>query len=186
MINSNKAIKHQSPREKLRKFRDVTEVYVILITEFNIVNVRKTVCHIDSVIRETGETIDDGLHRIIVNASVNDGTKSARLMAHFRESDFSDDEFPETSKQINYYKHTKEGSKMMSTVMEKIMKDYIVERDEYRDALFLIKNVDILAQNLNISISEACTFLNKTIEDYEKAKNIIENTDVEEFSLEYA
>ena len=48
---------------------------------------------IDSVIRETGETIDDGLHRIIVNASVNDGTKSARLMAHFRESDFSDDEF---------------------------------------------------------------------------------------------
>ena len=58
-------------------FKDVAEVYVIYITEFKITKSKKTVCHVKSVIEETGEFIDDGLHRIIVNAKINDGSKAA-------------------------------------------------------------------------------------------------------------
>ena len=174
-------------------FRDVVEVYVIYITEFDLFDTDKTVCNIDSVIRETGKVIDDGLHRIIVNAKINDGTKTARLMTHFRENDFSDNEFPEASKQIRYYKHTEEGSKQMSSIMSKMMQEYAEEyakeyaeeyakeyaeeyaneRIEYRDAEQLIENVNMLSKRFNVTTAEACTFLNKTIADYEKAAELL-------------
>lgn len=170
-------------------FRDVVEVYVIYITEFDLFDTDKTVCNIDSVIRETGKVIDDGLHRIIVNAKINDGTKTARLMTHFRENDFSDSEFPEASKQIRYYKHTEEGSKQMSSIMSKMMQEYAEEyaeeyakeyaeeyakeRIEYRDAEQLIENVNMLSKRFNVTTAEACTFLNKTIADYEKAAELL-------------
>lgn len=178
-------------------FRDVVEVYIIYITEFDIFDTDKTVCNIDSVIRETGKVIDDGLHRIIVNAKINDGTKTARLMTHFRENDFSDSEFPEASKQIRYYKHTEEGSKQMSSIMSKMMqeyaeeyakeyaeeyakeyaeeyaKEYANERIEYRDAEQLIENVNMLSKRFNVTTAEACTFLNKTIDDYKKAAELL-------------
>lgn len=171
-------------------FQDVAEVYIIYITEFNIIDTDKTVCHIDSVLRETGKVIDDGLHRIIVNAGVNDGTKSAKLMAHFRKSDFTDSDFPEASKQMKYFKHTEDGGKRMSTVMEKIIndcvKERIIERDRERDALIFIENVDKLSRRFNVTTAEACTFLDKTIEDYELAKEIVENAEEEELAAEFA
>lgn len=171
-------------------FRDVVEVYVIYITEFEITKSTKTVCHVESVIKETGEFIDDGLHRIIVNAKINDGTKAARLMKHFRERDFTDNEFPEASKQIRYYKHTEKGRKAMSSVMEQIINDWVIERDKERDkerdAVTLVQNVDKLAKRFNVTTAEACTFLDKTIADYEEAQRIIERAEAEETEAEYA
>ena len=134
--------------------------------------------------------IDDGLHRIIVIAKIDDGTKAARLMKHFRESDFRDNEFPEASKQIQYYKHTKEGNKAMSSVMEQIINDWVIERDKERDrerdAVTLVENVDKLAKRFNVTTAEACTFLDKTIADYEEAQEIIEKTEAVENAYEPA
>ena len=171
-------------------FKDVAEVYVIYITEFKITTSKKTVCHVESVIKETGEFIDDGLHRVIVNAKIDDGSKAARLMKHFRESDFSDNEFPETSKQIRYYKHTEEGSKAMSSIMEQMMTDYAEEYAEeyaeYKESVTFIENVDKLAKRFNVTTAEACTFLDKTIEDYERAQQIIKKEETEEPAVEFA
>ena len=43
----------------------------------------KTIYHVKNFIQETGDFVDDGLHRIFVNTVCNDGTDIADLMACF-------------------------------------------------------------------------------------------------------
>ena len=78
----------------------------------------------------------------------------------------------------------------MSSIMEKMMteyaEEYAKEKIEYRDAESFIENVDILSKRFNVTTAEACTFLNKTIEDYQRAKEIVENANTEELAVEYA
>lgn len=117
-------------------FRDVKDVYVAYITEYDPFGRNKTVYNIDSVIRETGETVDDGLYRKMVNTKVHDGSRITRLMAHFMQADFTDDEFPETSRQIAYYKHTPEGEGKMSDAVKEMLENMIEERQAAEHAEF--------------------------------------------------
>ena len=49
---------------------------------------REWVYHIDKIIRENGAIVDDGLHEIFVNTTVNDGTAIADLMSCFIKKEF--------------------------------------------------------------------------------------------------
>jgi len=40
----------------------------------------KTIYHLETIIKETGTSIDDGIHQIFVNCAVNDGADIAELM----------------------------------------------------------------------------------------------------------
>lgn len=64
----------------------------------------------------------------------------------------------------------------MSSIMEQMMTEYA----EYKDALTLIENVDKLVKRFNVTTAEACTFLDKTIEDYERAQQIIKKEETRE------
>ena len=96
---------------------------------------------------------------MVVNATVQDGTKVSRLMSHFLEKDFVDDEFPESSKMIYGFKHTKEGKKKMCQVVE--------EYAHIRGLEMMIKNIDTLSVGRNKE--EACKMLGYTVEEYEDA-----------------
>lgn len=167
-------------------FKDVAEVFVIYITDFNLLKSEKTVCHIRSVVQETGEFIDDGLHRIVVNALQNDETKPARLMKHFKENYFQDPEFPESSKQINYYKNTEKGRSKMSDLMKEIFKDYVKEINEYRDAQTLVRNIETIADSIQGTEETACQILKVPYEDYQKAKKLLEEVEAEELDEVFA
>ena len=144
-------------------FRDVKDIYVIYITEFDLTGIKSSVVHIDSAIRESGDMIDDGLYRMIVNAKVQDGTKVSRLMSHFLEKDFVDDEFPESSKMIHGFKHTKEGRNKVCQIVE----EYAAQVAEIRELKMLIKNIDSLS--VDRDKEEACRMLGFTLDDYENA-----------------
>ena len=167
-------------------FRDVAEVYIIFITEFDIIKSEKTVCHIKSFIEETGEIIEDGLHRIIVNTAKYDGTKPARLMKHFRENYFEDNEFPESSRQIRHFKRTEKGRDKMGTVMQSIINDYVKEYTEYRDALMLIRNIETIADSIQGSEQDACRILKVSYEDYLNAKKLLDGIPSEELDEVFA
>lgn len=153
-------------------FKDVVEVYVIYITEFDIIKSEKTVYHIKSFIEETGEVIDDGLHRIIVNASKNNGSKSARLMTHFREEFFEDKEFPETSRQIKYYKKNSVGRKHMCNILDSLIRE--------QNAITLVRNIETLADSIQGSEQDACKLLKVSLEEYQAAKQILAEIEVED------
>ncbi len=66
---------------------------------------REWVYHIDKIIRENGAIVDDGLHEIFVNTTVNDGTAI---------------NFPKLSQKVKELKSTEGGANTMSAISETI------------------------------------------------------------------
>ena len=105
----------------------IPEVYVVYISEFDIFEKNRTVYHVESVIKETGDVIDDGLHRIFVNTNVHDGTDIADYMRHFMETGFEDPKFPCFTKAVKALKETEGGQESMCKIMEEYATEYAKE-----------------------------------------------------------
>lgn len=90
------------------QFRDVPDVCVIYITEFDVFNGGHTMYHVNKVVQETGEMIQDGQQEICLNAKVDDGTIQAALMKNFMLEEVADERFPEVSRRFQALKHDEE------------------------------------------------------------------------------
>jgi len=99
-------------------YDDTLELYKVYITEFDIFRKRKTIYHVENIIEETGDFIDDGLHRVFVNAEVDDGTPIASLMSCFTKKLVNNPRFPKVSERIKELKTTEVGRNAVCAVME--------------------------------------------------------------------
>uniref|UniRef100_UPI0040572EC0 hypothetical protein n=1 Tax=Acetatifactor sp. TaxID=1872090 RepID=UPI0040572EC0 len=111
-------------------FNDVIELYIVYISEFDFLKRDKTIYHIEKVLRETGETVDDGLHEIFVNTTIDDGTDIAELMSCFTKKEVKNPKFPKLSAEVARLKETEGGLNAVCEVMEKyenmaVKKDHI-------------------------------------------------------------
>ena len=94
----NAAVLTTNISETGKRFEFIPDVCIVFISKFDIFDGGLPLYHIDKVVRETGQVIEDGLTEIFVNTVNNDGSKPARLMKLFTENDaYSNDEFPITS-----------------------------------------------------------------------------------------
>lgn len=113
---------HAKNSEPGDDFKDVQDVIVIYISEFDIFGSGKTIYHVENAIRETGEVFNDGLCSVYVNATCKDGSKLSDLMLHFMETDFSDEKFPKSSEQMRKLKHDEgygvSGTNRFGTIWE--------------------------------------------------------------------
>ena len=97
---------------------------IVFISKFDVFNGGLPLYHIDKVVRETGQVIDDGLTEIFVNTVNYDGSKPARLMKLFTDNDaYSNDEFPITSELKSRLKSSEGGSRVMNEILEKLISD---------------------------------------------------------------
>ncbi|MBR6309034.1 MAG: PD-(D/E)XK nuclease family transposase [Lachnospiraceae bacterium] len=103
------------------EFQDVREVYVVYISEFDFLKGGKTIYHVDKVIRETGEVVDNGLHEIFVNTTIDDGSDIAELMSCFTKKEVKNSKFPALSRRVTELKETEGGF----TAVSKIMDEYV-------------------------------------------------------------
>lgn len=99
-------------------FKDVIELYIIYISEFDFLKGGKTIYHVDKVLRENGEVINDGLHEIFVNTVIDDGTDIAELMACFMKKEVKNPRFPAMSEEVSRLKETEGGTQAVCEVME--------------------------------------------------------------------
>ena len=107
-----------------KKFEFIPDVCIVFISKFDVFNGGLPLYHIDKVVRETGQVIDDGLTEIFVNTVNYDGSKPARLMKLFTDNDaYSNDEFPITSELKSRLKSSEGGSKTMNEILEKLISD---------------------------------------------------------------
>lgn len=106
---------------KNKEYGQLPEVYILYISEQDIWKAGQTVYEVEKYLGHTGERYDDGLHIIYINAEVDDGTETAKLMKYFRTADPGDDSQGELSKRVNYLKRTEGGRDIMCDVTEKIM-----------------------------------------------------------------
>ena len=107
-----------------KKFEFIPDVCIVFISKFDIFDSGLPLYHIDKVVRETGQVIEDGLTEIFVNTVNYDGSKPARLMKLFTENDAdSNDEFPITSELKSRLKSSEGGSMAMNEILEKLISD---------------------------------------------------------------
>ena len=120
----NAAILTTNISETGKKFEFIPDVCIVFISKFDIFDGGLTLYHIDKVVRETGQIIEDGLTEIFVNTVNYDGSKPARLMKLFTDNDaYSNDEFPVTSELKSRLKSSEGGSRAMNEILEKLISD---------------------------------------------------------------
>ena len=107
-----------------KRFEFIPDVCIVFISKFDIFDSGLPLYHIDKVVRETGQVIEDGLTEIFVNTVNYDGSKPARLMKLFTDNDaYSNDEFPITSELKSRLKSSEGGSRAMNEILEKLISD---------------------------------------------------------------
>ena len=110
------------------RFADVPDVCVALVCEFDPLGEGCSLYHVDRVVRETGESADNGLEEVYVNALARDGTDVSALMRVFTEVEAYDEaRFPETSRVKRRLRETEEGREDMGSVIEEIRAEGIAE-----------------------------------------------------------
>jgi len=110
------------------RFKDVPDVCVVLVCEFDPLRGGRPLYHVDRVVRESGRTLEDGLSEVYVNALARDGTDVSALMRVFTEAEAYDEgRFPETSRVKRRLRETEEGRKDMGSVIEEIREEIRAE-----------------------------------------------------------
>lgn len=110
------------------KFDEVLELYIVYISEFDFLKGNKTIYHVEKVLRETGEFVDDGLHEIFVNTVVNDGTDIAELMSCFTKKEIKSEKFPALSGEVKRLKETEGGVHVVCEIMQ-MYENIAVQKD---------------------------------------------------------
>lgn len=105
-----------------QKFKNIEDIMVVYISQFDLFEGNCVIYHVDSVIRETGEIVDDGLARVFANTQVKDGTTISEYLDYFMKKEVNDSKFPELTKRMNYLKHQEEGLQAVCEVMERYEK----------------------------------------------------------------
>ena len=131
------------------RFENVPDVCVVFISRFDIFHGDRAVYHVDSIIRETGERLDDGMERIFVNTKAKDGSDAAALMEIFTgDKAYDFERFPKTSARKYQFKEREGGKKEMSEIMRKIAemerlegKEEGKEEGRYEKTRIIIKNM---------------------------------------------
>ena len=155
--------------EKGQKFSEIPDVVIVYISEYDVFRSGRTIYHIDSVIRETNTTVNDGLSRVFVNTQYadTDNTDVGELMKCFLQKEINSDKFPELSERLSFFKNVGKGVDSMC--------DIIKEYADERAAEMLVNNIETLAQKIG-TIEEACDMLNITEQQYKAAKELLEKS----------
>lgn len=142
------------------RFSDTIDLYIVYISQFDFLKEGRCIYHIDKVIRESGTTVDDGLHEIFVNTAVNDGSDISDLMSCFLATDVNNDKFPKLSCKVSVtviVQDTEELKLRYPDVAENILK--ISEAGE-AEVAFNDKELEIIKAEFD-----------KTINEYKRADN---------------
>lgn len=100
------------------KFGKIPDAYVIYISKTDFFGKGKTIYHIDRVLRETGDVVDNGFYEIYVNTEIDDNSDIAELMKIYSSSDVPENsKFPKTCAGIKNLKIGK-GRDSMCTIVE--------------------------------------------------------------------
>lgn len=134
---------------------NLSETFVIFITENDVIGKNRPIYHIERYIKETKEYFNDGSHIIYVNASYKDDTELGKLMHDFSVSEPEDMNFKVLANVTGYYKKDKEGIQAMCKAMEDMITDFVT--DEKKNAAFrMLKRgkmtYEEIAEDLDLSL----------------------------------
>lgn len=109
------------------------EVYIIFITENDVLKKGLPLYHIERIIKETGEELGDEEHIIYVNGAYQGDDQIGYLMNDFRESDPNKMHYPLLAERTRYFKETEEGRNAMCKVIEDMREE--VREETWKEAM---------------------------------------------------
>ena len=101
-------------------YNQLGEVYVIFITEHDVLKAGRPIYHIERTIEETGEKFNDGSHIIYVNSLIQDETELGKLMHDFFCTNPDDMNYKILSERVRYFKESERGVKTMCKMMQEL------------------------------------------------------------------
>ncbi len=100
------------------KYHEFKDIYVIFITENDVLGEGRPVYNIARRIIESNHNFNDGSYIIYVNASYQDNTPIGKLMHDFNCADPDKMYYPELAKRVKFFKKTKDGERNMTDIIE--------------------------------------------------------------------
>lgn len=121
--------------EKGIDYKDLPDVCVIYISEFDVFKKGKTIYRVRRTIEETGDVVDNGFYEVYVNAKVDDKSDIAELMKILKSSEIPNNKkFPNICRAIKNFKEEKRRD-----IMCKLVDDYAKEyAEEYAENLITV------------------------------------------------
>ena len=150
------------------KFEKVPDVISIFISRFDIFKQQNTIYHVDRVLRETGQVVDNGAMEIYVNAQIDDGTDIADLMKLFSQDDVYYDKFPKASARKKIFKTTEEGVNQMCEIIERNRTEAATAAAAAATTKTIVNSIKTLMRTMNLTAKQAMTALEIPVTDYEK------------------
>ena len=151
-------------------FEDVPDVCVVLVCEFDPLRGGRPLYHVDRVVRETGESAENGLEEVYVNALARDGGEVSALMRVLTEAEAYDEErFPETSRVKRRLRETEEGRKDMGSVIEEIRAECIAEGEERGKLEGKLETLVRLVRDGLVSVQDAATSVGVDADEIRRA-----------------
>lgn len=112
-----------------QEFKEIHDSYVIFITASDVMGAGRPLYHVNRTVEETGTYFGDGSHIIYVNGSYKDDSDPVgRLMHDFRCLSPADMFYPILARQVEYFKETEGGQKVMSQLFEDLVEKWGEER----------------------------------------------------------
>ena len=105
---------------KGKTYAGLPDVYIIYISETDLWKGGCTSYPVEKYLGNTKMPYDDGQHILYVNAAINDGSETAKLMQYFKTADPEDMSQGDLSKRIHFLKCEEGGYEIMCEVSEKI------------------------------------------------------------------
>lgn len=137
--------------EKGIKFEEIPDSYVIFISKKDFFEKGKTIYHIDRVLRETGDVVDNGFYEIYVNTEIDDKSDIAELMKIYSSPNLPENnKFPRTCAGIKNLKAGK-GRDSMCAIVEEYAEKKAKEREK-ETAIHLIKIGKLTVEEIAASI----------------------------------
>lgn len=104
--------------EKGEDFDALPEVWVIFITEKDVMGQGKSLYQIERCILGTGESFQDGSHILYVNGAYRGDTPIGKLMHDFSCTNPADMNYKTLADRVRFFKESKEGVAIMCKAME--------------------------------------------------------------------
>ncbi|MDO4327464.1 MAG: hypothetical protein Q4E24_15820 [bacterium] len=120
--------------QKGKTYSEMPDVYIIYISETDLWNAGRTTYPVEKYFKGTDVAYDDGLYILYVNAAVDDGSDTARLMEYFKTTDPEDASQGDLSKRVHLLKCEKGGWDEMCEVSEKWYKEGEAAGEARREA----------------------------------------------------
>ncbi|MCM1230637.1 MAG: Rpn family recombination-promoting nuclease/putative transposase, partial [Ruminococcus flavefaciens] len=112
---------------KNKKYKTMTDVYLILISSFDVFRLGKMSYEVVKVIKGTDHIVDDGVHEL--NSEIQENNSEiSDLMQYFINSDSKNNQFGELSEEVNKIKTTPKGVSGMCEIVESMVEELVSKK----------------------------------------------------------